>query len=238
METTTIFLVEDDSRLSSLMYEYLEAQGFHVLTEQRGDVAGKRILDEKPDLVILDLMLPGKDGLSVCQEIRPHFPGPLLILTAREDDMDQVAGLEMGADDYVKKPVIPRVLLARIRALLRRSVLTDQPGTPEELFLGVLRVNKSARSVHLDSREVVLSTMDFDLLWTLASQAGVIVDRDKLYRQLRGIEYDGLDRSMDLAVSRLRRKLGDDARSPRKIKTVWGQGYLLVPEAWKNDPAS
>lgn len=232
MDKTTIFLVEDDTRLSALIQEYLTAQGFRVLPEYRGDLAGRRILDENPDLVILDLMLPGKDGLTVCQEIRPHFPGPLLILTAREDDMDQVAGLEMGADDYVKKPVIPRVLLARIRALLRRATPSEQSESPEEVRLGALRINRRARTVQLDGREIELGTMDFDLLWTLSAQAGTIVDRNTLYRQLRGIEYDGLDRAMDLAVSRLRCKLDDDARSPRKIKTVWGQGYLLVPEAW------
>ena len=235
-----ILLVEDDERLAALVKEYLQAQGFEILIEGRGDTAADRIQQEKPDLVILDLMLPGKDGLAVCQSIRSDFPAPILILTAREDDMDQVAGLEMGADDYVKKPVEPRVLLARIRALLRRfngeakeKVDTDHPpGQDQELIFGALHVSRPSHAVSLEARTVSLTTNEFELLWFLAVNAGKVVSRETLYENLRGIEYDGLDRSMDVMVSRLRKKLGDDATSPSRIKTIWGQGYLFVKDAW------
>jgi DNA-binding response OmpR family regulator len=239
-ELQRILVVEDDERLAALVQDYLQKQGFEVLIENRGDTAAVRIEQEKPDLIILDLMLPGKDGLAVCQSIRADFPGPILILTAREDDMDQVAGLEMGADDYVKKPVEPRVLLARIRALLRRFHQTDSekmtadhpPAQTEEVIFGTLLISRRSHAVSLAGQSIAMTTNEFDLLWFLAINAGTVVSRETLYDHLRGIEYDGLDRSMDVMVSRLRKKLGDDASSPRCIKTIWGQGYLFVKDAW------
>ncbi len=234
-DSVRILLVEDDVRLSALIREYLSPHGFDVRIEHRGDRACERILKENPDLVVLDLMLPGKDGLSVCQEIRAEYQKPILILTAREDDMDQVAGLEIGADDYVKKPVVPRVLLARIRALLRRTggeKASSQSNGNDRIVFGSLDIRKTSRTVILDGNIVDLTTSEFDLLCFLASHAGVVVDRNSLYYRLKGIDYDGLDRSADLAVSRLRKKLGDDPKSPRRIKTVWGQGYLFVKETW------
>ena len=238
-ELRRILVVEDDERLAALVKDYLQKQGFEVLIEGRGDAAAGRVERERPDLIILDLMLPGKDGLAVCQSIRADFSGPILILTAREDDMDQVAGLEMGADDYVKKPVEPRVLLARIRALLRRfeparekTALDNAPVNAQELTFGTLRISRPSHDVSLAGRTVAMTTNEFELLWFLAVNAGTVVGRETLYANLRGIEYDGLDRSMDVMVSRLRRKLGDDAASPRRIKTIWGRGYLFVQDAW------
>ena len=238
--THRMLVVEDDKRLAALIRDYLQQQGFAVLIEGRGDTAPERILAERPDLLILDLMLPGRDGLSVCQQIRAEYAGPILILTAREDDMDQVAGLEMGADDYVKKPVEPRVLLARIRALLRRfghppaasAAGTPPAAAPAEIQYGALRINREAHSVQLAGENVLLTTNEFELLYMLAANAGKVLDRQALYADLRGIDYDGLDRAMDVMVSRLRRKLGDDAHAPQRIKTVWGQGYLFVKDAW------
>lgn len=232
-----ILLIEDDLRLSTLVMEYLIKQGFDVFAEHHGNTAAKRILAEKPDLVILDLMLPGRDGLSICRDVRTLYQGPILILTAKEDDMDQVAGLELGADDYVKKPVEPRVLLARIRALFRRVKEQAKPGTESAqdntcLAFGKLTVNHESRRVTLSGRTIDLSTMEFDLLWFLASESGKVLDRDFLYRSVKGIEYDGMDRSMDVAISRLRRKLRDDPEHPYRIKTVWGSGYLFVADAW------
>jgi DNA-binding response OmpR family regulator len=234
-----ILVVEDDGRLATLIQDYLQQQGFEVMIEARGDKAPGRILAERPDLLILDLMLPGRDGLSVCQQIRADYPGPILILTAREDDMDQVAGLEMGADDYVKKPVQPRVLLARIRALLRRF---ETPGPtqaakanaapPAKIQFGSLSINREAHAVELAGENILLTTNEFELLCVLAANAGKVLDRQTLYTDLRGIDYDGLDRAMDVMVSRLRKKMGDDANTPRRIKTVWGQGYLFVKDAW------
>ena len=240
-ETPNILLVEDDERLAALIKDYLQKQGFVIQIEDRGDTAIERIRTENPGLVILDLMLPGKDGLAVCQSVRSDYQGPILILTAREDDMDQVAGLEMGADDYVKKPVEPRVLLARIRALLRRLEKQHEESHPEniskgkieELVFGELCIRKSSHSVFLGDKPVDLTTNEFGLLWYLASNSGEVLSRETLYHQLRGIEYDGLDRSMDVMVSRLRKKLDDDSAAPRRIKTIWGQGYLFVEDAWE-----
>jgi DNA-binding response OmpR family regulator len=240
METNhRILLVEDDHRLAKLIKDYLQQQGFEVLIENRGDTAPGKIFEENPDLIILDLMLPGMDGLSICQNIRSDYPGPILILTAKEDDMDQVAGLEMGADDYVKKPIEPRVLLARIRALFRRfekTALSDIQApvkdTARELVFGGLRLSRVSHSVSLDEEPVELTTNEFELLWLLADNGGKVLNRDTIYTALRGIEYDGLDRSVDLGISRLRKKLKDDAAHPRRIKTIWGKGYLFVKDAW------
>jgi DNA-binding response OmpR family regulator len=234
-----ILLVEDDRRLGDLIMKYLIQNNYEVSIERHGDKAPERIMGERPDLVILDLMLPGMDGLEICQAVRSSYQGPILILTAREDDMDQVAGLEMGADDYVKKPVEPRVLLARIRALMRRFEKTSSgevdgmAGTDtDELEFKHLMVNRSSRSVLLEGRTVALTTNEFDLLWLLAVNSGTVLSRDRIYQDLRGIDYDGLDRSVDLTISRLRKKLNDDADNPQGIKTVWSQGYLFVPDAW------
>jgi DNA-binding response OmpR family regulator len=234
-----ILLIEDDRRLGNLIKEYLEKQGFDVLIERRGDTAPSRIIKEEPSLVVLDLMLPGMDGFSICQSVRSKFLGPILILTAREDDMDQVVGLEMGADDYVKKPVKPRVLLARIRALLRRFDKPDpivktvlEENFSDELVYGGLKIDRRSHSVLLNGQAVDLTTNEFDLLWFLANNAGSILDRNTIYGSLRGINYDGLDRSVDLTISRLRKKLEDDADHPKRIKTVWGQGYLFIKDAW------
>ena len=240
METKQlILLIEDDRRLGNLIKKYLEKQGFDILIERRGDSAPHRIIKEQPNIVVLDLMLPGMDGFSVCQSVRSEYRGPILILTAREDDMDQVAGLEMGADDYVKKPVKPRVLLARIRALLRRFDKTEpaveaflKKNDSDELCYGDLKISQRSHSVSLNGQTVELTTNEFDLLWFLANNAGFILDRNTIYRSLRGIDYDGLDRSVDLTVSRLRKKLEKDADHPKRIKTVWGQGYLFTKDAW------
>ncbi|WDP89618.1 MAG: winged helix-turn-helix domain-containing protein [Desulfobacter sp.] len=227
-----ILLVEDDLRLASLVSTYLSRQEFEVDTEHRGDDAVQRIIGEEPDLVILDLMLPGKDGFAVCREVRQSYAGPILMLTAREEDMDQVVGLELGADDYVKKPVEPRVLLARIRALFRRAAVTQAAPDHNEIKFGGLALFAASRRVTLAGNPVELSTNEFDLLWLLASRAGEVLDRDLLYREVKGIEYDGLDRSIDVAVSRLRKKLNDSPDHPCRIKTVWGSGYLFVADAW------
>lgn len=164
---TRIFLVEDDRRLASLMVEYLEQQGFRITHEIRGDRAPGRILVAPPDLVILDLMLPGLDGHGVCREIRPRYKGPIMMLTASDEDLDQVLGLELGADDYVVKPVQPRVLLARIRALLRRHTSVGDRGAEagaDELSFGRLRLSPSSREVHLDGISIPLTGSELELL--------------------------------------------------------------------------
>jgi DNA-binding response OmpR family regulator len=233
-----ILLVEDDTRLSALIQEYLQKQAMLVSIEYRGDLACERIITETPDLVILDLMLPGMDGLEICRTVRPRYAGPIMMLTARDEDIDQVVGLEIGADDYVTKPVQPRVLLARIRALMRRfssGGLIQQGGQAEksEYSYGRFKISANAREAWLHDEALDLTTNDFDLLWLLASNAGEIFTRDAILESLRGIDYDGVDRSVDIRISRLRKKLGDDTSHPLRIKTIRGKGYLFVKEAWE-----
>ena len=177
-------------------------------------------------------MLPGEDGLSICKRLRPDYDGPILMLTARTDDMDQVQGLEMGADDYVCKPVRPRVLLARIRALLRRSEPAGAvpPVAGKRLTFGKLVIDNAMREAWLDEQTIELTSAEFDLLWLLAANAGRILSREEIFNSLRGIEYDGQDRSIDVRISRIRPKIGDDPMHPRLIKTVRSKGYLFVGE--------
>jgi DNA-binding response OmpR family regulator len=236
-EPVDILLVEDDRRLADLTAEYFVQHGLTVAVESRGDRAVSRIRSEQPRIVLLDLMLPGVDGLTVCREVREFFGGPILIFTARDSDIDQVIGLEAGADDYVAKPVDPMVLLARTRALLRRvevRAVQHKPGG--EIALGHLRISEAAQQVWLNDKSIKLTTVEFELLRLLAQHAGTVLSRDEIFRRLRGIDYDGLDRSIDGRISKLRRKLNDSATTPTRIKTVWGKGYLLVPDAW-GDPA-
>jgi two-component system OmpR family response regulator len=227
----SILLVEDDLRLSELVSRYLESHDFRVEIVAHGDQVLPRVQRDPPDLIILDLGLPGQDGFSICKQLRPAFSDPILILTARDNDIDHVLGLELGADDYVIKPVEPRVLLARIQALLRRS-RAQSSAEHKMLRFGRLHINTAARSVALDGRSIPLSSNEYELLVYLATHAGEVQSREVLFQQLHGREYDGLDRMLDVRISHLRRKLGDDADKSERIKTVWGHGYLFVPDAW------
>ena len=229
-----ILIVEDDERLASLTQEYLIRNGMQVAIETDGNRAIRRILSEQPDLVVLDVMLPGSDGLTICREVRPHYHHPILMLTVRTDDMDQVLGLEMGADDYVAKPAQPRVLLARIRALLRRTDKVIEEDTPQRLEFDDLVIDNGGRSVNLGDELVEFTSAEYDLLWLLASNAGRILSREDIFERLRGIEYDGQDRSIDVRISRIRPKIGDDPDNPKRIKTVRSKGYLFVKESLGN----
>lgn len=229
-KTPRILIVEDDERLATLTQEYLIKNGLEVAIETDGARAIRRIIGEQPDLVVLDVMLPGADGLTVCREVRAQYQHPILMLTARTEDMDQVLGLEMGADDYVAKPVQPRVLLARIRALLRRSENVVSDEVPQRVEFGNLIIDNGGRSVHLDGEVVDFTSAEYDLLWLLASNAGRILSREDIFERLRGIEYDGQDRSIDVRISRIRPKIGDDPENPKRIKTVRSKGYLFVKE--------
>lgn len=232
LQAGRILLVEDDERLAELTREYLHSNGLEVEIEGDGAKAVARILKDKPDLVVLDLMLPGLDGLSICRQLRPAYDGVILMLTARSDDMDQVLGLELGADDYVCKPVRPRVLLARIRALLRRNEPLSTEDSVARLEFGPLAVDSNRREAFLRGDLLDLTSAEFDLLWLLASNAGRILSREEIFSALRGIEYDGQDRSIDVRISRIRPKIGDDPLQPRLIKTVRSKGYLFVGEAF------
>jgi two-component system OmpR family response regulator len=223
-----VLLVEDDPRLAELVMEYLSGYEFSVELVTRGDTALAHFKQSAPDIVVLDLMLPGMDGMVVCRQIREQSDVPILILTAREDSYDEVSGLEQGADDFVNKPVQPRVLLARLRALLRRTQLKSADS--RALEFGGLRIMANDRSVTWHGQACVLSNTEYKLLLVLAEAAGRVLSRDELLKKMRGIEFDGLDRSIDNCISKLRRKFDDN--ESEKIKTVWGEGYLFSPSAW------
>jgi two-component system response regulator RstA len=226
-----VLLVEDSARLAASIRDYLERHHYEVFIEGDGLAVGERFDRLKPDLVILDLMLPGKDGLTICRELRRHDRIPILILTAKGENIDQVLGLEMGADDYVVKPVEPRVLLARVEALLRRSRSAPAEAREARLTAGRLTIDGARRAAAIGDKSVELTTGDFDILWLLASRAGSVVTRDEILRVVRGIDYDGLDRSIDARICRLRRKLQDAGGAEAMIKTVRLRGYLFAGDA-------
>ena len=232
LQHNSILLVEDDRRLAQLVSDFLTANDFRVTVEENGNRVLRQVQNLNPSLVILDLMLPGKDGLTLCKELRPNFKGPILMLTARDSDLDQVLGLEYGADDYVIKPAEPRVLLARIRALMRRYYHTDETAQDNIVF-GQLNIQPALRKVSLGNEEIYLSSHEFDLLLSLATSAGNILSRDFLFQQIYNREYDGLDRTIDVRISQLRKKLQDDPNNPARIKTIWGKGYLFIADAWQ-----
>jgi two-component system response regulator RstA len=239
-QSANILIVEDDERLAELTREYLVNNGLSVAVEHNGTVAVKRIKIEQPDLVILDLMLPGEDGLSICRQVRSEYLGPIIMLTARTDELDQIVGLEVGADDYICKPVQPRLLLARISAMLRRTAKAPALQPPSLLLnasddarhhFGNLVIDNAMREAWLGEENIELTSAEFDLLWLLASNAGRVLSREDIFTTLRGISYDGQDRSIDVRVSRIRPKIGDDPEHPRRIKTVRSRGYLFVKES-------
>ena len=226
---TNILVVEDDAELADLVVARLAREGFVVRHIADGLAARDAIVRQAPDLVVLDVMLPGMDGFDVCRAVRPDYAGPILIMTARDDDIDQVVGLELGADDYVVKPVKPRVLVARVKALLRRANATPADDG-RRVRAGDVVIDAARREVTRAGVWVDLTTTEFELLWLLAGRAGEVVSREHIYDQVYGSTYDGLDRSADVYVSRLRAKLGDDSKHPTLLKTVRGVGYLFAPD--------
>lgn len=226
-----ILLVEDDTSLAQWVSEYLVEQGFDVILCHRGDEAVQAVKKHNPDLVLLDLMLPGKDGMSVCRDLRIFYHQPIIMMTAKGDEIDEVLGLEVGASDYVIKPVRPRVLLARINAVIREKQGGSDTNS-DEISIGSLQIDTLSRDVFLDGTKLALSNAEYSLLFYLASNADQILDRDSVFLATKGREYDGLDRSVDVLISALRKKIGDDPQSPNKIKTIWGKGYLFVSQAW------
>lgn len=241
--TEKILLIEDDEKLTKLLSLYLSRNGFEVEVGHSGTDAVPMLSNSDPDLLILDLMLPGMDGLSVCREVRSSYHGKILILTASDDDMDQVAALEMGADDFVCKPLKPRVLLARIRMLLRRK---EQPAEtspehnqsqalPEDsntVQLGALNLNQMTQRCMLNQQLINLTPSEFELLWILVEHKDHVLSRERLVKLTRGIDYDGIDRTIDNKIVLLRKKLQDDPSLPKRIITLRGKGYLLVASEW------
>ena len=203
-----ILVVEDDVRLADLVVEYLREHGGYLVTAVGdGREALGEILEKSPDLVVLDIMLPGMDGMEVCRQARARgYLGAVLMLTARAEEVDEVLGLEIGADDYVAKPARPRALLARVKALLRRATEhKDNVDAPAKVVVAGLEMDRTNRVTRLNGTSVDLTTAEFDLLWYLASNSGRTIDRDEIFESVKGIEYDGIDRSIDLRVARLRK---------------------------------
>jgi two-component system response regulator RstA len=227
-------MVEDDAELAALISEYMTDNGFTVEVVPDGAAAERRVRGFAPDIVILDVMLPNRDGLQVCRDLRQWFTGPLLMLTARSSWVDEIVGLELGADDYLGKPVEPRLLLSRVRALLRRTQGQGAaPTSPPRRSGGRrsgLRIDAAARVAYLGEEALDLTDAEYDLLVYLKAHAGQPLTRDQLTRDLTSTDYDGLGRTIDVRISRLRLKLGDDGKQPQWIKAIRGVGYLFVDE--------
>ena len=233
---STVLIIDDDQKLSQLLARYLAQHQLVVHTEATPESGLARLKELHPDLLILDIMLPGRTGFEVCRDIRQFSPVPIIMLTARNEVTDRVVGLELGADDYVLKPVDPRELLARITTVLRRI----RPPVNESSVLEFpgLRIDTRSRTVFLDGEELKVSTMEFDVLCLFARQAGKVLTRDEVLNSLRGIEWESFNRSIDVFISRLRQKLNDDPKRPRFFKTVWGSGYLFMDNSEPGKKAS
>ena len=227
-EPTRLLMVDDDTKLVALVREYLEPQGFEVEAVHEGPAGLAAVATSRPALVILDLMLPGLDGLEVCRRLRSSCSVPVLMLTARGDETDRIVGLEVGADDYLPKPFNPRELLARIRAILRRVEATPTVA-PKSIgvVVGDLAIDPGTRRVVLGEVAIDLTTAEFDILLALARHAGRVVSRDRLLEEVHGPGWAAYERSVDVHVSRIRQKLEADPRHPQWLKTVRGVGYQL-----------
>ncbi len=224
----TLLVIDDDNRLRELVAEYLGGRGFRVLTAADGPAGLEIAARGEVELVILDVMMPGMDGFEVCRELRRRSAVPVVMLTARGDDTDRIVGLELGADDYLPKPFNPRELLARVQAVLRRA--GGGAALTETLVAGPLEIDLDRREVHLRGELVDLTTTEFELLRTLVAGAGRVIPRERLMELARGTEYAAFDRSVDVHVSHIRKKLGDDPRRPTFVKTIRGVGYSVPRE--------
>jgi len=221
----TILVVEDESSIASFVALYLKNAGYTVRTAASGGEALELAASEGPALIVLDLMLPDIDGIEVCKRIRQDSDVPILMLTARDEDVDKIIGLEVGADDYLTKPFNPRELVARIRSILRRAAPERRERESETIQHGDLLVDAGRREVHVGDQEIQLAPKEFDLLWELLDHRGLVLTRDQLLERVWGYTFAGDTRTVDVHVRQLRRKLGD--ASP--VVTVWGVGYKVAP---------
>ena len=221
----TVLVVEDETSIASFVALYLKNAGYRVQTAGTGQEALDFLNHERPDLVVLDLMLPDIDGIEVCRRIRRGSDLPILMLTARDEDVDKIIGLEVGADDYLTKPFNPRELVARVKSILRRAVPERREPQERQLTHGQLEIDAGRREVHVDGKEVQLAPKEFDLLWELLDHRGLVLTRDQLLERVWGYTFAGDTRTVDVHVRQLRRKLGE--ASP--IVTVWGVGYKVAP---------
>jgi two-component system alkaline phosphatase synthesis response regulator PhoP len=222
----TILVVDDEARILKLVRDYLERAGFAVLTARDGETALTLARIEQPDLIVLDLMLPGVDGLDVCRRLRQESGVPIIMLTARVEEADRIVGLELGADDYVTKPFSPRELVARVRATLRR--VDGQMGPPSIIRAGEIELDTDSLETTVAGHPVELTGTEFQFLAALARQPGRIFSREQLLEAVHGISFDGYDRSVDSHIKNIRRKIEPDPRHPRYIQTVYGIGYRLA----------
>ena len=220
-----LLVIDDDARIRELVAEYLESRGYAVHTAEDGDAGLARLAGANYDLVILDVMMPGRDGFEVVREIRKASNVPVIMLTARGDDMDRIVGLELGADDYLPKPFNPRELLARIQAVLRR--VAEPTEASATLTAGSLSIDVDRRQVTLHGDRIDLTTTEFEILRTMVANAGRVISRDRLMELARGEDFASFDRSVDVHISHIRKKLGDDPRKPTFVKTVRGVGYTI-----------
>ena len=220
-----ILIIDDDEKLNNLLQNYLKDFGFRVISATRPREGLKQLEKEEPDLVILDVMLPEMDGFETCKTIRKSHTLPIIMLTARGEVMDRVVGLEIGADDYLPKPFEPRELVARIQTVLRRS---SRAPREELLQFGELVIDLPKHGVKLRNEALHLTTTEFTALSFLARNPGRVLDRDQILDELKGIEADYFNRTVDITMSRLRQKLRDDAKQPTFIKTIWGAGYVFI----------
>jgi len=232
---TKILVVDDDPRLRDLLNRYLTEQGFSVRAVADATDMNRQLARERYDLMVLDLMLPGEDGLSICRRLRGGDENmPIIMLTAKGDDVDRIVGLEVGADDYLPKPFNPRELVARIQAVLRRQPVREPPGAPSAetqiAEFGEFRLNLATRNLTRNGADVSLTTGEFALLKVLVQHPRAPLSRDKLMELARGREFGAFDRSIDVQVSRLRRLIESDPAKPVFIQTVWGFGYVFIPD--------
>ena len=233
--TDKILVVDDDARIRDLLRRYLSQEGFEVILAEDGKALNRLMLRETADLIVLDLMMPGEDGLSICRRLRAaNDRTPIIMLTAKGEDVDRIVGLELGADDYLGKPFNPRELLARIHAVLRRRPAQEVPGAPsndqEVITFGDFVFDLGARSLKKAGQDIALTTGEFAMLKVLARHPRQPLSRDKLAQLARGREFEPFDRSLDVQVSRLRKLIETDPATPRIIQTVWGVGYVFVPD--------
>lgn len=224
---TEIFLVEDDLRIAKLVTRFLVSEGFSVKHVDDGAKGVQGIVNNNPDLVILDMMLPSMDGIEVCNAVRGKFNNPILMLTAQDDDLNHVLALNAGIDDYLTKPIKPEILLARINALMRRSSATNN----DKVVIQDLQVDHGKRQVTRDGINIELTGADFELLWVLVNKPSTVINRDQIFSRVLDIDFNGSDRSIDMRISKLRKKLGDNSAPYRYIKTIRNRGYIFLKES-------
>jgi len=231
MPETSILIVEDEDDVRHILELMLKTAGYQTWAASSGADALALVAERHFDLILLDIIMPGMDGYQVARHIQadPTTQNiPIIMVSGRNEVVDQVLGLELGADDYICKPIEPSLLLARVKARLRRAA----PSETERIVIGDLVIDRGERSAHIGTKNIDVSDAEFDLLWLLASNAGKVLSREDILRATRGLEYDGMDRSIDMRISRLRKLLGDDSATPKLIKSVRSKGYLFSKSSW------